>query len=414
MGALAGVLPAVPAASQEASPLRLGTTRTVHLTSALLRDALLGPLIGPSTFCLAMRLEDIPTAIRIGFANDIALDYRIAAVAACLSSSYGDGVNPAGRGIWSTLGSGDGRSLLVPGNGGGPRVPNWAWTDWAPISGPLPDDGSRRPILFLRVTTPAWSYPRCGPTAEGFNDTPAASGRNIVSRICFNTDAATAPGPAVHNAGPWSASPFACVQYRSERRGATVLWGGDSHFAGDTTTASINAFPLQSCLVLSTPERPVSPANYAWGGSPSLVFMPILEHVVEACRPDVAVLQGWTANDGPSEAAATAYAARVDRLAAHCVSLGILPVTVTRFSRETLAGNSAERRVADRLRQEQLVSARPNRPVLDATPLLDDPAHPGAFQPGLSRDGIHPNDAGHGRVAAAFTAMLRGMLARAG
>ncbi len=88
MGALAGALPAAPAASQEANPLRLGTTRTVHLTSALLRDALLGPLIGPSTFCLAMRLEDIPTAIRIGFANDIALDYRIAAVAACLERDW--------------------------------------------------------------------------------------------------------------------------------------------------------------------------------------------------------------------------------------------------------------------------------------------------------------------------------------
>ena len=424
--AAAGLLAGPRARAQPHVGVRLGTRRTSHLTSGLLSDPTIGPVAGPTTFSLAIRLEDEPYAVRIGFANDIALDYPISAVSACLAGSYGDGFNPPG-GVWLPLTTGNkgrdvgedpapvrsqARDLLVRGNGGGPRVPNLAWTDWSRVEPPLSHEVPGRPVLFLRASTPAWSAPRCSHTADGFSGTAAAQGRDIVSGLFQGKDLATDPTGEARFAH-WGANPFYCVQYRSRRRGATVLWGGDSHFAGDTTTGSINVFALQSCLALSTPDLPVSAANYAWGGSPSLVFLPLLHRMMEACRPEVLILQGWTANDGPSEPAAIAYADQVLGTAQRARQLGTLPILVTRFSRSSLAAGDRERMVADRIRQSQLLAASAEMPVIDATNVLDDPAHPGAFRPGLSRDGIHPNDAGHAAVAAVLTPVLRHVLAEA-
>ena len=50
---------------------------------------------------------------------------------------------------------------------------------------------------------------------------------------------------------------------------------------------------------------------------------------------------------------------------------------------------------------------RVDLPVIDAPPVLDDPARPGAFKLGLSTDGVHPNLDGHTAVAAQLTPVLR-------
>jgi hypothetical protein len=292
-------------------------------------------------------------------------------------------------------------------------VPNIAWTDWTPITAIPPDDGSGRPILFLRAAFPAWVAPRCCNGVFRFSGTPAAHGRDMVFTYRGGHDLATSPAAMPANQGAFGVSPFYCVQYLSKTRGATVLWGGDSHYAGDTSIGSIDAFPLQSCLALSTPERPLAAANYAWSGSPSLIFMPILEHMLQACRPQIVILQGWTANDGPAKAAIDAYAARVMSLADQVVQLGAVPVLVTRFPRINLAQRPAELALADHWRERELTLNKPTMPVLDAPAVLDDPAHPGAYRPGLSNDSVHPNTAGHAALAQALTPILQTLLRNA-
>jgi len=200
----------------------------------------------------------------------------------------------------------------------------------------------------------------------------------------------------------------------SRTPGATVLWGGDSHFAGATTAGNVDAFALQSCLALSTPELPVSAANYAWGGSPSLVFLPLLERMQQVIRPQILILQGWTSNDGPAREAAEAYAGRILDLAHRARQAGTLPVLVTRFSRKSLALNLPEAAEADRLRERQLHLDSATLPVLDATPALEDISTPGIYRPGLSSDGIHPNESGHEAVARLLTPLLRSVLQDAG
>jgi hypothetical protein len=415
----------VPMARSAPSPLpTLGMRRTVHFTSAQLRDPILGPSDAACTFSLAMRLEDEPVAIRVAFGNDIALDFNVEAVAACMSTSYGDGANPTGDAPWSLLTTnargadtgdlpgprGSLRSLVVKGNGGGPRVPALSWTDWTPITYVPPSDGSGRPILFLRASLPPWSVPRCCEPADEFSGSPASLGRGMVARIHLGGDLAAAPGQNANGFGAWGTSPFYCVQYLSRRHGATVLWGGDSHYAGDTTTAGIDAFPLQTCLALSTPDLPVTAANYAWGGTSSLVFMPILDRMLEACRPQFLILQGWTANDGPSVAANEAYYAKVLTLADKARRLGTFPIVATRFSRETLTRNPQELAEADSLRQRELKLASTQMAVIDATTVLDDPGRPGGYRAGLSTDGIHPNTAGHAAVARLLTPALTQLL----
>jgi lysophospholipase L1-like esterase len=142
--------------------------------------------------------------------------------------------------------------------------------------------------------------------------------------------------------------------------------------------------------------------------------MPLLERMLAACRPQILILQGWTANDGPGELAAEAYAAKVLDMAGKARQLGTLPVLITRFARETLAQHPEELRAAQRQRDRQLALAGPDLPVLDAPLVLDDPARPGAYRLGLSNDHIHANDTGHAAVARLLTPLLRSVLARAG
>jgi hypothetical protein len=235
-------------------------------------------------------------------------------------------------------------------------------------------------------------------------------GRDIIVSIKPDADVASVPEPTVAGFVRWSSNPFYCVQYLSSTRGATVLWGGDSHFAGDTTPGGVDAFPLRSCLKISTPDCPVAGANYAWGGSPSMIFLPILDRMLEACRPQFVVLQGWTANDGPAEASAIAYSDQILRLAAKARQMGAFPIMSTRFPRNTLARNPDELRVTEWLRRRQLALSGREMVVLDAAEVLDDPLRPGTYRDGLSNDGVHPNDAGHAAVERLLTAALRELI----
>ena len=424
---LGGLIATTRAGWSQSPEVRLGQRRTVHFNFGAIRDPLLPAHDGITSFGLALRLEDMPYAVRVGFGNDIGYDYPVSAVAACISSSYADGVNPTGGCPWALLttsaggrdtadtavSSGASRNLLVRGNGGGARVPTIAWTDWTPITAIPPDDGSGRPILFLRASVPAWVAPRCCNALIRFSGTPAAQGRDILFTYRMGQDLATEPGPHANIFGPSGVSPFYCVQYLSHSPGATLLWSGDSQFAGDTSIGNADAFPLQSAFALSTPKRPLAAANYAWSGSPSLIFMPILEHMLDACRPSIVVLQGWTGNDGPAPAAINAYAERVLKLMVRVRQLGILPILVTRFPRINLAEHRDQLALAEHWRQVQLKLNGPGSPVLDAAAILDDPARPGAYRAGLSNDGVHPNTAGHIALAQGLTPILQGLLRNA-
>jgi len=398
---------AAPAASSAATRLELSSLRSVHCNSGTLHDPLLAAIDGPCTFMQAIRLEDEPASIRIAFANDIALAYPISAVSACVSTSMGDGINPNGGAPWSQLTA---HPFTVSGNGGGPRIPALVWTPWAPIRSIAPEDGSGRPILFLRVSTPAWTAPRCCNGALGFSQTKVAQGREILSFLRSGADLAASPSANVQGAQAYDANPVYCVQYRSRTGGATLLWSGDSHYTGATTPGNIDAFALQSCLRVSTPARPLSPANYAWGGSGSTIFLPVLEHMMEACRPQILLLEGWTPNDGPSEEAATAYCNKMLDLAARAGAMGAVPILLTRFPHVSLLHNAQEAAIAERLRRRQLAMAGPALTVIDATSVLEEPDRPGAYRPGLSKDGIHPNAAGHEAVAALLTPVLQRLL----
>jgi len=402
----------------------LGTRRTVHINTGLLRDPQLGPVTGPTTFALALRLEDEPVALRIGFGNDIALDYALTSAAACVSTSYADGVNPDGGAPWTLLTTNSGgrdvpegapaagllRAMAVPGNGGGPRVPMLAWTDWCPISSVPPEDGSGRPILFVRVTSPPWSAPRSCNVPKTPRAVPAPQGRDIMAKMCVDQDHATAPGRRVGGFHPWEASPVYCVQYVSRTRGATVLWGGDSWFAGDTTPGKLDGFGLQSCIALSTPALPVAPANYAWSGSPSGLFLPLLERMLAACRPQIVLLPGWAGNDRPTPEVSATYDRQVMQLVDQSQRLGAVPVLLTRFPRISLVQDRAGALLADRLRKQQLRLSRNGTLVLDTTPTLEDPRQTSTYRDGLSADHTHPNESGHAALARELTELLQRLI----
>ena len=414
-------------ASSQTPRLRLGPRRTVHYNAGALHDPLQPPADVGCTYGIALRLEDMPYALRVGFANDVALDFPVTAVAGCISTAYNDGVRPTGGAPWALLttnlggrdvgvdaaASGSARGLLVRGNGGGPRVPNIAWTDWTAIQAVPPDDGTGRPILFLRASFAPWIAPRCCNVVTQFSGTPHSHGRDMIFTYSLGHDSATAPNQATPPFGTGQASPFYCVQYLSHRRGSTVLWGGDSHFAGNTTIGNIDAFPLKTCLELSTPDHPICAANYAWSGSPSDVFFPILQEMVAQCRPNIVILQGWTANDGPTAAAINSYSEHIMEYTRKLAQSGIEPILVTRFPRFNLALHPDQLALTELWRQRQLGMRSAGFLVLDAPPVLDDPSSPGAYRTGYSKDKVHPNEAGSAALASALKPVLNNLLRHA-
>lgn len=388
-------------------------SRSIHLHTGRLREPFPKFADDPCTFFVALRLDEQPTHLRIGFANTIDLAYQIDGVSACLAAAYGDGVNPPDPTPWTSLtpqeGAGN-QGLTVAGNGGGLPIPAITFSEWADIP-PQPEaDGPLSPVLFLRVTCAAHSSPRSCVTDDGLSQTLAAHDRPYRLHQRLGPDPSATTGEQVTGYEKATSTPIYCIQYRSARPGATLLVSGDSHFSGYGTPGAIDSFGLISSLQLSTPDFTLTCANYAWAGSSSRLFLPTLERMLEICRPDIVLLQGWTANDGPSEEAAIAYADRIEALARRASSIGTQPILVTRFARKTFAERPEELATAERLRHRQLALASSELLVLDAPALLEHPDSPGLFRPGLSDDGIHPNLAGHILLATALTPLLRQVL----
>jgi hypothetical protein len=369
----------------------------------------------PWTWLLTVPLETDAVAVRVGFANHTPHPYRIDAVAACPSTTYADYANPTGGGTWTFLtfahdgadidlpvAGAPARALTVPGNDGD-GVPRWAWSDFVPLATlPRADiaDGPR--VLMCRVLTPPQTTVVAG-MADGWQGVAAANMGRDIAILAHAGDAVTGAGPPIPT-GPSNFTPSACVQYLSSRAGVTVASGGDSHFAGDSTAGHVANFVTRACFALSTPARPVTPWNAAWGGQSSDIFFPCLLDAIRYAQPCVVVIQGWTFNDSPADGAAAArYLAKVLTAAQRVLVQGGVPILTTPFPRDgSLSGESLA--VWQAVRADLLGAGLP---VLDATAILADPERPGCFRRDFTTDGVHPNDSGHAALAKGLILILR-------
>ena len=393
-GALAGVAVLTLGAARTRSAAAFGLRAPLRqILTAGFASATMDLVAVPetTTFVVTTTLEAPAEALRIGIGNPTPTPFQLGG--ACCAPEKGR--------QWTRLTfGGSNQPIIVPGNRvaatGAKNVPAILWSDWATIA----DQGAGRPVLQFRLL----SGPQTAPMtlvglARDVHHRNAQTEDRPFSSHSLQGDWVSDPRPSSIPGQPTNHAPIMVVQYRTAVGGVQILLGGDSQLA------SWAAFPQFAAAELSTPQRPISVWNVAWAAQPSGTFWQLFQDAIPQCQPSIAVLEGWTANDGMNS---TAYARYLDRLRASValvrrgggVPIIIAPMPRALFGTPELAGWQAY--------GAGLARALPGVTLLDPLTYTGDPQHPGNWRPEFtSENGIHVNPDGN----VALTPPFRGLLA---
>jgi hypothetical protein len=368
----------------------------------------------PSTYLMSVTLEAPFEAIRIGLANITPVPYSVEGI--CVAEAApGTPWKPAADAAWAYFGFGGYGSadILPPPSGPQPcivrgneravtgalNVPAIVWSDWIAYR---TRERSGRPQILLRALIPPQFLPMAFPVGPGgVKESLAGQGRRVIGQGRVAGDFVTRPqdGPARWEPVPYA--PVCIIQYKTNAPGVQMVMGGDSHLSGWFNFVQLAAWRL------STPDLPISLWNTAWGGQPSNTFWPIEDDAIAAAVPSIAVIEGWTANDGMRPAADEAYLTRVREMAARAERDGAIPIILKGLPRSLFG--AAELSSWQRI-NAQLDHLVPGALVFDPTPYVEDPQRPGDWRPGFSNDRIHPNLDGNLALAGPFERMLRSLV----
>lgn len=382
---------------------------------------------GATTFFLAVPVPADAVAIRLIYANHTLSTYAITGAAVAPSTTFNDGMVPTGGGTFGHVTwNGGGADLddlydlattiqsggtvpatTSPDDGTGKRAPKLWFSDWNNFSTLAPASGSIRCVM-IRTYGPiqTWVGPTVG--ASGWTGVAAVNkGWDYWARL-GTMDAVTDPTAAIGTTGTATTHPVYAVQFLLKSGVVSLLDGGDSHFAADTTTQAINNFMTQTAIALSAAGIPALPFTSAWGGSKRVASEPTLLNALTASSANVVFLQGWTANDPTGTTAdIDKQLARVFRAYQRVLQAGSHPVILTPFCRNAafLTGGVL---TAWQYAYAQLMLAKSaGHNVLDVTTALASSMTTGTYKTGLSTDDIHPNDAGHAVIAALTSAYIQ-------
>ena len=391
-------------------------------------------------------------AIRVGIPNAGVLPFTIAKVAARASESWSDYVNPTGESDWRPLTfAGRGApldeivsdpsapfeitawpspELALPGNGISPR---WTWTDWAPVRSVGADPATGMHVLMLRwlnakadqqftYANGSFLYGWTGASDVNNGCDYAMGGYNNGSDYVTRPTLGDMSWDLCRQNSLLNGTPLAVVQFLTDQAGIVGVVAGDSHQSGAGTESSFNNFLAQATTKLARKylgTHPVGYVNAAVGGIATTEIFSRLEALLPAIRPTFAVLPGWTYNEvdengvhASPEANANFYS-QLLRAAQTCKDNGVEPIFLTPFPRDSasmtpdvLQSWRQARETILRLRSEGaiVVDGGADLSATDGGDLT------GTYRPSLSNDGVHPNDAGHSRVADELSRIIEIMM----
>jgi lysophospholipase L1-like esterase len=423
-----------------AQPPRLqpALRRTNRITWSPNGTLRLRPCTWPGTTCLTIGCGHDFDAIRIGMplaasAPAPAFDTLVA----CASSAWGDRFNPVGGHPLVSLQLADPvdparRFAPEPppvgptGDNHFPDIPLWGWTEWTPIASAPPDPSTGLRVLMIRAYAPEGgdvvfangqfgAYRGDDVTNHGFDVWMGGvnNGWDLTDFRAFE------PAPLLVN-NPVNGTPLVAVQFQTRVPGIVGLSSGDSHQSGTATNSQMNGFLLQATTLLGAAQVgriPFGIVNDAFGGARSEEFFARTRDRLSDIQPSYVVLPSWSYNDHQPghdpEDVDRAFFDRLEATASAVRTAGALPIFLTPFPRNREAMTEPMVRAWLIQRDRILLLGRNGEEVIDAARLLGtqelagpDAELSGTYLPGLSNDGMHPNDAGHGRIADALVAII--------
>jgi hypothetical protein len=330
--------------------------------------------------------------VRIGFLNGETSAVTISKVIAGVRGSI-----TTGAASWVNVTFGGSASVALPARLGTNR-PSVTWSDWIAVASTARNDGlgSALPLFYIRsLVAAAQGSFSATPVGDDLtwlaSGSPAsANGGRVWKTERQNVDAVNTPANWTAPTAVGHTLPVV-VEFAHTVKGVTVLNVGDSIRLGSPSdsTSITNGDAFQAAVALSTPSKPVSLVQAAWGGDNSENFTGRAADLISALRPDVVLYCPFTLNDGtPVDYRAAWQAGRMSQLLQAAKAAGAKVVAVNGMCNTEGAWNAT----ADGARLAlNATLATLGIPLVDQNSVASDFATPERFKSGASTDGRHPN-----------------------
>lgn len=373
------------------------------------------------TFQAAYELVDSFDAVRVIFgSNDRENSVIVNDAIVSTPSSAGD-INNSG-GSWSTVTTGGETEFAIPmASPEGGQIA-YAVSDWIPLTSVPRMDNARFPLVTVRARMAATSaLPVLGNGKDDF--TNWASRADGVRKFWWREqegDQISEPS-GFTSTDNRSQTPIFGVQYLCNNQVVTVAAVGDSITEGRGSYLG-EGFIFPTLEKLNSEGGPVKYeyANYGWSGqNPSQYSERTIKLLDSQLKPDVVVFPAGSPNpasQGPlTDEAVASLAASRDSVVAAAQDHGVVPVIWTWLPTNTTVrsyGTTDSKRVS--YNAELVMGARDGLLIADAAEPLSGISVGGQVQmaAGLSKDGIHPNDAGNAAIGAVIEPVLKTALRR--
>jgi len=286
---------------------------------------------------------------------------------------------------------------------------DYYWSDWIRVRSIPRADGSRLPLLAIRVYNPADQTARCLMGA-GTDWEPVNRGRIWLGVRAGgdHTEAAEMPANTTIT-GQWLA---AYIQTYTSRRGVTLMGVGDSLTQGLNTTNDTNSWGHIARDLLSTATRPVTWCNEGHGGSLSENYYRRARALIPVLKPHIVVYSPWSPNDGVSSAATLdlVWSRGMDFMG-WLQSQGIQPVIFgpARWYPANSSNEAMRQRIVQRVNE---IEANGDVPVLNVDRITALAGTTDTPDPRwiIGGGNTHFNDAGNALLGQALAALIEPML----
>jgi hypothetical protein len=340
-----------------------------------------------------------------------------------VTAEANDGVNPLDElgdpGVWTDLtfnnaGSPDfqpwnqnsgSTSTIVQNTSAEDQVWGLTFSDWAQVSSLPRTDGSKYPLVMVRVhltgspvavTMSSSNLFGLTPTISNYGKTWAgyvASGDYVGSKAGY-------PNSGTSYGNRWA--PLFIQTY--SRKLGYQLWGcGDSNMAGTGSTNGFMGFFRRSGLRVGR-DFPVVISNFNQPGSSPSIFMANVENIIDAVKPSAVVIFPFSYNTPATMAILNTNWARALNIANRVSAYGGEPIFVGYPPRDSAtADNDTVRRIG---LARLAYAAQSGFRTVDPNVYVGTSDVPAEWVSGMSDDGIHFSNKGHAVTADLLSVQL--------